>query len=84
MSDESMWIERAQSAEAREATLKESNTRIKEDSVHILETFAARKQGDGSFKIDFEKFIENIGESGAAELRQIIDEQYPAKLSAVK
>ena len=84
---ESDWIERAQSAEARLNTLNQQIDRIKEDSVFILNTFAARKKSDGSFDIDFKKFIANIGSESAAEIRQIIDKQYPKeskKLKSVK
>ena len=84
MSEDSFLVERAQTAEAKLNTLQQTVDRIREDARTVLETFAARKQGDGSFNIDYEKFIENIGPEGAAELRQIIDEQYPAKLKAVK
>lgn len=84
MQDESYWVDRAQSAEAINATLQESVAKIKEDSKSILETFSARKKSDGSFDIDFAKFIENIGEDSAMELKQIIDEMYSGKLKAVR
>ena len=76
MADESMWIERAQSAEARLATMQGNVDKSREDAIYILELFAARKQNDGSFDINFDKFIENIGREKALEVAKIIVEQY--------
>ena len=76
MADESYWVERAQSAEARFQTLKDSTDRMRDESRAVLDTFAARKKPDGSYQIDFERFVEQIGLEGAMELRQIIDQHY--------
>lgn len=76
MADESYWVERAQSAEARFKTLHDQMERIQQESRAVLETFAARKKSDGSYQIDFERFAEQIGLDGAMELRQIIDQRY--------
>lgn len=84
MQDDSYWVDRCQSAEARLNTLQQAQDRIKEDAVFILDTFAARKKSDGSFDIDYQKFIENIGEESAMELIDIIYEQYVDKLKTVQ
>jgi RNA binding exosome subunit len=75
--DESHWITRAQDAESKLNTLQQQVERIKEDARSILETFSARKKGNGSFDINFEKFVSNIGQESAMEIRKIIDETYP-------
>jgi len=82
MSDDSQWIERAQSAEAKLRTLQDQVNRIKEDAQHILTVFGARKKSDGSFDIDFEKFVNNIGQGQAFEVKQIIEAQYGAQESS--
>lgn len=76
MQDESFWVSKAQSAEAKFNTLQASVDRIKEDARTILETFAARKMSDGSFDIDFEKFVDKLDIAQALELRRIIDERH--------
>jgi len=76
MNDENFWIDRAHTAEARYNTLEQSVSRVKEDSRTILDTFCARKKPDGTYDINYEKFIQRIGHDGAIELRQIIDEVY--------
>lgn len=72
---EQMWIERAQSCEAQLNTYKDTMDRQKEDARTILDTFGARKTENG-FSIDYEKFVENLGEEGAKELKKVIDEKY--------
>lgn len=76
MSDESMWIERAQSAEARVSTYEASVAKLKEKIRSVMETLGARERGDGSFDIDYEKFVAKLGIEGALEVRRVIDEQY--------
>jgi hypothetical protein len=76
MSGESYWVEKAQSAEAQLKTLQGNIDRIKEDARHILATFGARKQSDGSFSIDFSKLADGLGPEKALELRAVIDERY--------
>jgi hypothetical protein len=75
MSD-SYYLERAQSAEAKYATLQNSVERIKQDARDVLECFSARKKSDGTFDIDYEKFIERLGRDACLELKKVIDEQY--------
>ena len=76
MSDESMWIERAQSAEARLHTATQVSaaalTRIKEFKTN----FGIREKQDGSIEIDYGKFVARLGAGGWLELRAIGDEHW--------
>lgn len=74
--DEAQWRERAQSCEARYSTLEQNVDRVKEDARYVLETFCAKKKSDGSFEIDWDGFIERIGEDQSIALIQIINEKY--------
>jgi len=76
MADESFWIERAQSAEARLATLKESQGAAIERVKQFKTAFGVRERSDGTLSIDFAKFANAIGIEGALELRKVIDETY--------
>lgn len=73
---EDEWREKAQSCEARFTTIKDNQDRIQEDARTVLETFCARKKSDGSFDIDWEKFIERIGDEQASVVAEIIKEKY--------
>lgn len=73
---EDEWRERAQSCEAKLTTLKGNVERVQEDARTILETFCARKKSDGSFDIDWEKFVERIGDEQALILADIIKEKH--------
>ncbi len=70
------WVSRAQSAEAKLATLKESIdpvlTRIKQ----FKENFGVRERSDGSIIIDFEKMVDRLGPEACLELRSVIDSKY--------
>lgn len=76
MDAESMWIERAQSAEAQLKTLREAQgaaiARIKEFKTN----FGIRERDNGEIVIDFQKFVERLGPESSAELRKIIEEKY--------
>jgi hypothetical protein len=74
--DENYWMERAQSAEAKQATYAGQVDRLKEKVRIVLATFGAREKSDGSFDIDYGAFVEKLGREGALEVRRIIDEQY--------
>lgn len=76
MADESHWIERAQSAEAREKTLRDQIDRVKETARAVCETLGAKIRSDGGAEIDFEKFVERLGPENALAVRAIIDEKY--------
>jgi len=57
-------------------TLKAQQDRIKEDAQYILETFGARKKSDGSFDIDFDKFIKMLGAEQSFKVRDMIEAEY--------
>lgn len=76
MSDESIWIERAQSAEARIKTLKEAYEPALERVKTFKTNFGIRERDNGEISIDFDKFVKNLGQANALELRKVIDEQY--------
>lgn len=82
MSDESMWIERAQSAEAKLSSLNSSTDRMKEEVREVYSIFCARRKGDGSVDIDFPKFVERMGLENALMLRKVIDDVYSISGSA--
>lgn len=70
-------------------TLLQNTNRVRDDAQAILELFGARKKADGSFNIDFAKFVDNLGAEGALQVRAIIDEKYsisgaPGKKPRVK
>jgi len=74
--NESDWIERAQSAEAKLATMQESMKSAVERVKQFKTNFGIREKSDGTIIIDFEKFARNLGVTGALELRKVIDEIY--------
>lgn len=76
MADESYWVERAQSAEAKLQTVQEAAERMKERVRSVKDTLGARERSDGSFDIDFDKLVANLGVDNVLEIRRIIDEQY--------
>ena len=75
MSD-SMWIERAQSAEAKVKTLQDQYAPAIERVKEFKANFGVREHSDGRIDIDFDKFAENLGIEAALELRRVIDEKY--------
>lgn len=76
MSEESIWIQRAQSAEAKLATLSQAH----ESAVGRVKTFKAnfgiKERDNGEIDIDFDKFVENLGKDSALVLKDIIDKRY--------
>ena len=72
---EQMWLERAQDAEAKLLTQKESlGAAI--DRIKIFKTnFGIREKSNGEIEIDFDKFINNLGAESVLELKKIIDEK---------
>lgn len=74
--DESYWINRAQSAEAKLQTVedqfKPAIDRVKEFKAN----FGVREKSDGTLVVDYDRFAQAIGVEGALELRGIIDEKY--------
>ena len=74
--DESYWINRAQSAEAKLATLESNTGPMKEKIQNFKLNWGIKEKGDGSWDIDFDKFVERLGMEQALGLREIIDEKY--------
>jgi hypothetical protein len=75
MSDD-IWIERAQSYEAKYKTAQGQIDRLKEDARFVLDTFGARKKSDGTFDINFDQFVERLGPEQALAVRGMIDQRY--------
>lgn len=77
---EDMWRERAQSAEARIATLESNFKPALERVKNFKKNFGIKEKDTGEIVIDYEKFAENLGEVNALELRDIITEMYSKTL----
>ncbi len=77
---ESMWIDRAQSAEAKVATMESAYKPAIERIKIFKSNFGIKELENGEIDIDFEKFVENLGKESAMELRKIIDEVYSTTL----
>ena len=75
-SGEQFWINRAQTAEAKFATLKESIDPVIERIKQFKANFGVREKSDGSIDIDFEKMVDRLGPESCLELRSIIDLQH--------
>ena len=73
---EDVWMERAQSAEARLVTLRESLGAAVERVKVFKTNVGIREKSNGDIEIDFDKFVGNLGIEAALELRKIIDELY--------
>lgn len=76
MSDDAHWIERAQSAEAKLATLQTSIDAMKDNIRNTCDTLGAKVKADGTIDIDFDAFVEKLGADNALQVRAIIDEKY--------
>lgn len=76
------WMERAQSAETKLITMKESMGASIERVKEFKKNFGIREKQDGSLDINFDKFAENLGAEGCLELRKVIDDMYQIKGAA--
>lgn len=76
MAEESFWIERAQSAEAKLKTLEDALKPALERVKDFKTNFGIRERDNGEIVIDFEKFVERLGVVNSLELRKVIDEKY--------
>lgn len=74
--DESFWIQRAQSAEARLQTLTEAYQPAIERIQQFKSNLGVKERSDGSLVVDFDRFVKAIGAEAALECRRIIDEHY--------
>ncbi|MCH7487765.1 MAG: hypothetical protein IIC04_12355 [Proteobacteria bacterium] len=76
MTDESMWIDRANTAEAKLTTLQDQTSLLKEKVRSTREAVCAKEHSDGSFTIDFDALLKQLGAESCLELRASIDEEY--------
>jgi hypothetical protein len=76
MSDESVWIDRAQSAEAKLKSLQQAYEPALERVKAFKANFGVKERANGEIDIDFVKLVQNLGRENAMELRRIIDEYY--------
>ena len=76
MNDESVWIERAQSAEARLATLKQALESAVERIKVFKSNFGLKERDNGEIVIDFDKFADRLGRENALLLKAIIEKKY--------
>ena len=74
---ESFWVERAQTAEAKLKTMQEAHSAAVGRIRDFKANFGIRERDNGEIVIDWSKFVERLGDDGAAELRKVIDEKYP-------
>ena len=73
---EQMWIDRAQSAEAKLSTMKQAHEAAVERIRNFKTNFGIREKDNGEIDVDFEVFVQRLGLENAMILRQIIDEVY--------
>ena len=73
---ESMWIEKAQSCEAKLHTLKQSLEPALERVRNFKANFGIREKDNGEIDINYDKFIENLGQENALILKSIIQKKY--------
>ena len=76
---ESMWVERAQNAEAILKTLREAQGSAIERIKDFKANFGIRERDNGEIVIDFPKFVERLGPENSMDLRKVIDEKYHGK-----
>lgn len=69
-------MSRAQTAEAKLATLNDAMRPALEKVKDFKANFGVKEKDNGDLVIDFDKFAERLGIEGALELRSIIDEKY--------
>ena len=73
---ESVWIERAQSAEARLNTLKQAYEPALERVRNFKANFGIREKDNGEIDINYDKFIEHLGSENSMILKSIIQKKY--------
>ena len=79
---EAMWMERAQSAEAKLATLKQAYEPALDRVKQFKANFGIRERDNGELVIDYQKFVERLGKQGAMGLIAVIHEKYNIGFSA--
>ena len=73
---ETMWRERAQTAEATISTLRNQINPLREEARSTKDALCAKRRNDGSFDINFDKLVEKLGGEACLQLRAIIDERW--------
>lgn len=73
---EDMWIERAQSAEARLGTMRDTHEAAMQRFKEFKKTFGLKQKADESIHIDFDKFTDALGQEGCMQLKAIIDKKW--------
>jgi len=73
--DESFWSEKAKSLESQLGALKQQIDPVIERYTAFKANFGVKEKSDGSISIDFDKFVERLGQEGCAELRKVMDEK---------
>lgn len=73
---EEVWMERAQSAEAKLSTQRQAHESAIERIKVFKANFGVKERSDGSIVIDFEKLVERLGAEGCLELRRVIDQKW--------
>lgn len=73
---EEMWMQRAQSCEAKFNTLKQAYEPAIERVQNFKKNFGIKEGSDGEIDIDFDKFVENLGLEAYMTLRKVGDEKY--------
>ena len=81
--EDSYWVERAQSAEAKLKTIEDAYRPALERVKEFKTNFGVREKSDGEIDIDFEKFVDRLG-AAALDLSDVINEKYPVKQAKKK
>lgn len=76
MSDEAMWMERAQSVEAKLATYRQATEPALDRVRNFKANFGVKEKSDGSIIIDYDKLVQRLGAESCLELRKVIDETW--------
>ena len=76
MSEDSVWIERAQSAEAKISTLTQALESAVERIKVFKSNFGLKERDNGEIVIDFDKFADRLGRENALLLKAIIEKKY--------
>ena len=71
-----MWIEKAQSCEAKLNTLKQAYEPALERIRNFKSNFGIRERDNGEIVIDYDKFIEHLGSENALILKDLIHKKY--------
>jgi len=74
--DEQYLLNRAQTAEAQLATLKEAYQPALERVKAFKANFGVKERSNGNLDIDYDKFLNALGVAGFLELRKLGDEKF--------